>query len=189
MALVSSTSSRMPNSSGQVCCSGTLIGAALADTHFRARRHSQNPRKCSIISPRCYVKALDGFLRLVSRCVANPCPCPLCWAYPWHLAEQYLQSPLQLEHACGFIFDSELFAFHSERMCEILTDEATMVRCVLRHSCVFSELMSSQSEHRSSRSVHAVQRFTLLWSTQPELPSLTQAMAAVNSLAHGSRSR
>ncbi|KAI0252757.1 hypothetical protein BJV78DRAFT_1281353 [Lactifluus subvellereus] len=38
--------------------------------------------------------------------------------------EQYLQSPLQLEHACNFILDSELFAFHSERMCEILTDEA-----------------------------------------------------------------
>ncbi|KAN0125273.1 Protein of unknown function (DUF2013) domain containing protein [Lactarius tabidus] len=38
--------------------------------------------------------------------------------------EQYLQSPLQLEHACNLIFDSELFAFHSERMCEILTDEA-----------------------------------------------------------------
>lgn len=40
--------------------------------------------------------------------------------------EQYLQSPLQLEHACNLIFDSELFAFHSERMCEILTDEAAM---------------------------------------------------------------
>ncbi|THH14440.1 hypothetical protein EW146_g5899 [Bondarzewia mesenterica] len=39
--------------------------------------------------------------------------------------EQYLQSPLQLEHACGLLLDSELFTFHSERMCEILTDEAT----------------------------------------------------------------
>jgi hypothetical protein len=44
-------------------------------------------------------------------------------------AEQYLQSPLQLEHACNLIFDSELFAFHSERMCEILTDEAAAVSC------------------------------------------------------------
>jgi hypothetical protein len=42
-------------------------------------------------------------------------------------AEQYLQSPLQLEHACDFILDSELFAFHSERMCEILSDEAAVV--------------------------------------------------------------
>ncbi|KAJ7594397.1 hypothetical protein C8J56DRAFT_821029 [Mycena floridula] len=34
--------------------------------------------------------------------------------------EQYLQSPLQLEHACGMLLDSELFSFHSERMCDIL---------------------------------------------------------------------
>ncbi|KZV72549.1 hypothetical protein PENSPDRAFT_649651 [Peniophora sp. CONT] len=38
--------------------------------------------------------------------------------------EQYLQSPLQLEHAIGLLLDSELFEFHSERMCEIITDEA-----------------------------------------------------------------
>ncbi|KAG5728408.1 hypothetical protein E4T56_gene18959 [Termitomyces sp. T112] len=40
----------------------------------------------------------------------------LCAAYH----EQYLQSPLQLEHACELLMDSELFQFHSERMCEIL---------------------------------------------------------------------
>ncbi|KAJ7231964.1 hypothetical protein C8J57DRAFT_1439811 [Mycena rebaudengoi] len=44
----------------------------------------------------------------------------LCASYH----EQYLQSPLQLEHACNLMLESELFAFHSERMCEILTDEA-----------------------------------------------------------------
>ncbi|KAJ6498179.1 hypothetical protein C8R47DRAFT_1113177 [Mycena vitilis] len=44
----------------------------------------------------------------------------LCAAYH----EQYLQSPLQLEHACNLIVESELFAFHSERMCEIMVDEA-----------------------------------------------------------------
>ncbi|KAJ7866447.1 hypothetical protein B0H14DRAFT_372465 [Mycena olivaceomarginata] len=44
----------------------------------------------------------------------------LCAAYH----EQYLQSPLQLEHACNLIVESELFAFHSERMSEILADEA-----------------------------------------------------------------
>ncbi|KAG7095575.1 hypothetical protein E1B28_006308 [Marasmius oreades] len=37
--------------------------------------------------------------------------------------EQYLQSPLQLEHACHFILNSELFSFHSERMCDILVKE------------------------------------------------------------------
>ncbi|KAJ7047935.1 hypothetical protein C8F04DRAFT_26461 [Mycena alexandri] len=44
----------------------------------------------------------------------------LCAAYH----EQYLQSPLQLEHACNLIVESELFAFHSERMCEIMSEEA-----------------------------------------------------------------
>ncbi|KAF8056906.1 hypothetical protein FPV67DRAFT_631365 [Lyophyllum atratum] len=43
----------------------------------------------------------------------------LCAAYH----EQYLQSPLQLEHALELILDSELFEFHSERMCEILVDD------------------------------------------------------------------
>ncbi|KAG6898079.1 hypothetical protein C0992_005999 [Termitomyces sp. T32_za158] len=43
----------------------------------------------------------------------------LCAAYH----EQYLQSPLQLEHACGLLMDSELFRFHSERMCEILVSD------------------------------------------------------------------
>ncbi|TRM66964.1 hypothetical protein BD626DRAFT_566020 [Schizophyllum amplum] len=40
----------------------------------------------------------------------------LCAAYH----EQYLQTPMQIEHACDLILESELFAFHSERMCEIL---------------------------------------------------------------------
>ncbi|PFH48927.1 hypothetical protein AMATHDRAFT_49114 [Amanita thiersii Skay4041] len=44
----------------------------------------------------------------------------LCAAYH----EQYLQSPLQLEHACDLILDSELFQFHSERMCDIIVSDA-----------------------------------------------------------------
>ncbi|KAF9224851.1 hypothetical protein BS17DRAFT_779137 [Gyrodon lividus] len=43
----------------------------------------------------------------------------LCASYH----EQYLQSPLQLEHACLLLLDSELFTFHSERMCELAIDE------------------------------------------------------------------
>jgi hypothetical protein len=42
--------------------------------------------------------------------------------------EQFLQSPLQLEHACELILDSELFEFHSERMLDIITDETQTVR-------------------------------------------------------------
>jgi hypothetical protein len=67
---------------------------------------------------------------------------------PFAPAEQYLQSPLQLEHACDMILDSELFAFHSERMCEILTDEAAGVSSVLLdYSCALGKLMPSPSEH------------------------------------------
>ncbi|KDQ56797.1 hypothetical protein JAAARDRAFT_36278 [Jaapia argillacea MUCL 33604] len=44
----------------------------------------------------------------------------LCGVYH----EQYLQSPLQLEHAGELLLDSELFKFHSERMCEILLDDS-----------------------------------------------------------------
>ncbi|KAJ3888170.1 hypothetical protein GG344DRAFT_54204 [Lentinula edodes] len=44
----------------------------------------------------------------------------LCAAYH----EQYLQSPFQLEHACNMLLDTELFVFHSERMCDIVTSEA-----------------------------------------------------------------
>ncbi|KAI0783275.1 hypothetical protein C8Q75DRAFT_726427 [Abortiporus biennis] len=44
----------------------------------------------------------------------------LCASYH----EQYLQSPLQLEHACELLLGSELFAFHSERMCELLLDDS-----------------------------------------------------------------
>lgn len=42
-------------------------------------------------------------------------------------AEHYLQSPLQLEHACQLLLDSELFAFHSERMCELAIEDVQSV--------------------------------------------------------------
>ena len=45
----------------------------------------------------------------------------------FHSAEQYLQSPLQLEHAIGMLLDSELFQFHSERMSEIIVQDAQNV--------------------------------------------------------------
>ncbi|KAF9788112.1 hypothetical protein BJ322DRAFT_606215 [Thelephora terrestris] len=37
--------------------------------------------------------------------------------------EQYLQTSMQLEHACELLLHSELFAFHSERMCDNIVDE------------------------------------------------------------------
>jgi hypothetical protein len=44
--------------------------------------------------------------------------------------ENYLQTPLQLEHACELLIGSELFAFHSERMCDILVENLKSV-CIL----------------------------------------------------------
>ncbi|KAH9941272.1 uncharacterized protein BXZ73DRAFT_88419 [Epithele typhae] len=42
--------------------------------------------------------------------------------------EQYLQSPLQIDHACNTILSSELFSFHSERMCELMVEDAQTVQ-------------------------------------------------------------
>jgi len=69
--------------------------------------------------------------------------------------EHYLQSPLQLEHACGLILDSELFAFHSERMSEILTDEAAGVSprpalLLLRGQRIYAESVRTQIPTLSS---------------------------------------
>ncbi|KAF8646745.1 hypothetical protein AX16_007072 [Volvariella volvacea WC 439] len=37
--------------------------------------------------------------------------------------EQYLQAPFQLQRACDLILDSELFTFHSTRMCDNLVED------------------------------------------------------------------
>ena len=53
------------------------------------------------------------------------------WCFPRSIltfAEQYLQDPMQLEHACDLLLASELFAFHSERMCDLLLEDAQTVR-------------------------------------------------------------
>ena len=42
--------------------------------------------------------------------------------------EQYLQDPMQLQHSCDLLLASELFTFHSERMCDLLLGEAQTVR-------------------------------------------------------------
>ncbi|KAJ8597718.1 hypothetical protein M405DRAFT_755489 [Rhizopogon salebrosus TDB-379] len=43
----------------------------------------------------------------------------LCASYH----ERFLQSSMQLEYACSLLLDSELFAFHSERMCELAIED------------------------------------------------------------------
>ncbi|SRR6266404_938881 len=104
-------------------------------------------------------------------------------------AEHYLQSPLQLEHACDLILDSELFAFHSERMCEILADEAAVVSVATQFSTCLGELTPQLLEHRSTCSVHPLQRSSSPWTTQPKFPTILQTLATSVSTPHGSRPR
>jgi len=49
------------------------------------------------------------------------------WLRLQHATEQYLQTSIQLEHACELLLQSELFAFHSERMCNIMVDQVQKV--------------------------------------------------------------
>jgi hypothetical protein len=50
-----------------------------------------------------------------------------------YFTEQYLQTPLQLEHSCDLLMTSELFLFHSERMSDLLLDDARTVSVCLTH--------------------------------------------------------
>ncbi|KAF9563841.1 hypothetical protein CPC08DRAFT_705758 [Agrocybe pediades] len=62
--------------------------------------------------------------------------------------EQYLQSPLQLEHACNYLMNSELFEFHSERMLELIVDDARTITDP--HSAFISyEVLYYYGQHRA----------------------------------------
>ena len=98
--------------------------------------------------------------------------------------EQFLQSPLQLEHACDILIASELFTFHSERMCDILSDEAHTVRrprCALQLGLT---LIRSQ-EHRSALPTDSIQRHPHLRAQKRQFLPLAQTLAADFPNAHG----
>lgn len=63
--------------------------------------------------------------------------------------EQYLQTPLQLDHACTMLLDSELFQFHSERMCDIIMTDIQMVRA-LRSSRMLYAICGCLSELKTT---------------------------------------
>lgn len=65
-----------------------------------------------------FCAAYHGEKRRILSCATAPINLP---------AEQYLQSPLQMEHAYDLLLASELLAFHSERMSDILLDDARNV--------------------------------------------------------------
>ena len=46
-------------------------------------------------------------------------------ASPIHpFIERYLSTPAQLDHSCQLLLDSDFFAFHSDRSCDLLLQEA-----------------------------------------------------------------
>ncbi len=81
-------------------------------------------------------------------------------------AELYLQTPLQLEHAVDLLLDSELWAFHSERMCENLTD--------------------CQVKYRPTRSARHFQCSTPVRAAKNRFLSCAKAMGHVGAVINGS---
>jgi hypothetical protein len=63
--------------------------------------------------------------------------------------EQYLQTQLQVEHACELVLDSELFVWHSVRMTDILLRDAVTASACTTHCILFSH---DFLEHGSSPS-------------------------------------
>lgn len=78
-------------------------------------------------------------LRIIVRSILSiPSNC-----YIYHLfAEQYLQTPVQLEHACSLLLNSELFNSHSERLSSLvvsdsLTNTDPHTQLILQHVLLF----------------------------------------------------
>jgi hypothetical protein len=69
-------------------------------------------------------------------------------------AEHYLHSPLQLEHACQLLLDSELFAFHSERMCELAIEDVQSVCGTM--AIPVPHILHTSVENGSSRTIYVV---------------------------------
>lgn len=98
----------------------------LTERRNRARGYCPHPQRLHPRPTRCYAAQVHHFLRVLPRCVLNFRR--VRTKIDQLHAEQYLQTPLQLEHSCDILLGSELFAFHSERMCELLMDDAKSVR-------------------------------------------------------------
>ena len=90
---------------------------------------------------------------------------------PQHGTEQFLQTSMQLEHACDLLLQSELFVFHSERMCNNIVDQVQKVcnRC----SVIKIELRLDTLSlgHRSPPPVYPLQRPALLRTQNDQFPS------------------
>ncbi|KAI5117908.1 hypothetical protein M0805_003602 [Coniferiporia weirii] len=63
--------------------------------------------------------------------------------------EQYLQTPVQLEHACSLLLQGELFTFHSERMREQLLDDAEKTTDPHTQLIIYQVLLQYGRNHQS----------------------------------------
>jgi hypothetical protein len=90
--------------------------------------------------------------------------------------EQYLQTSMQLEHACELLLQSELFAFHSERMCDNIVDE---VQKVFKHDPSQNGLKSDEQclGDRPPPTTRPLSRPPLLRTQEGQFPSHSQTMA------------
>ncbi|KAL5514679.1 hypothetical protein ACEPAG_1995 [Sanghuangporus baumii] len=63
--------------------------------------------------------------------------------------EQYLQTPVQLEHACSLLLQCDLFTFHSERMRELLLEDAEKTTDPHTLLILFQVLLQYGRQHSS----------------------------------------
>lgn len=148
MTLASYILSRQPSSSGLVCSVAISEMKFLLTfaPFFRIRRCIETSKRRSTDSVSAGLKFTTVFIAVVD------IPRHVLWSGTYRLwlinrAEQYLQSPLQFEHACTLLLDSELFEFHSERMCEIIVDDAQAVSASFFHRN--TNWFNSLTEHKS----------------------------------------
>lgn len=136
-----------------------------------------------------------------SGCCSPTIPVAL-FSIPWHVrlrdtihrnwsacSEQYLQTPLQLEHAFQMLLDSELFEFHSERMCEIIIDDTQAVSPLTNTalSLALHLLMDVfYIEHWSTLAIHLLQRVVLARETEAGFFQVAQTLATNLTITHGS---
>ena len=111
-------------------------------------------------------------------------------------SEQYLQTPLQLEHAFQMLLDSELFEFHSERMCEIIMDDSQAVSPPTNYGffCCSAPLQHFQPllmdifyiEYWSTLAIYFLQCAVLVWETEAGFFQVTQTLATALPITDGS---
>lgn len=66
---------------------------------------------------------------------------------------------MQLEHACNLLLDSELFVFHSERMCELVIEDVKSVRNTFTYHSSCAEAVLQKTDPHSQLILYSVLLF------------------------------